>query len=154
MSVHCQNKVISCTTVFVVVVRAEDNRSVVKEIVNPCLTSPCAQQQRCDVIGDTYQCLNVDPCASSPCAQYQRCDVIGRNFRCTDPDPCASSPCADNERCDVKGDPIRARGNAEPRQNGAVRHSDVISCCGMCEHVCVELCASETRWEVREHGVL
>ena len=103
MSVHCQNKVISCTTVFVVVVRAEDNRSVVKEIVNPCLTSPCAQQQRCDVIGDTYQCLNVDPCASSPCAQYQRCDVIGRSFRCTDPDPCVSSPCADNERCDVMG---------------------------------------------------
>ena len=83
--------------------RVEDSTSVVKEIVNPCLTSPCAQQQRCDVIGDTYRCLNVDPCASSPCAQYQRCDVIGRSFRCTDPDPCVSSPCADNERCDVIG---------------------------------------------------
>ena len=128
MIVRRQIKVIN-TTVFAVVVRTEDSRSVVKEIVNPCLTSPCAQQQRCDVIGDTYQCLNVDPCASSPCAQhercdvigdtyqclnvdpcasspcaqYQRCDVIGRSFRCTDPDPCVSSPCADNERCDVMG---------------------------------------------------
>ena len=100
---HCQNKAISCTTVFIVVVRTEDSRSVVSEIVNPCLASPCAQQQLCDIIGDTYRCLNVDPCASSPCAQYQRCDVIGRSFRCTDPDPCVSSPCADNERCDVIG---------------------------------------------------
>ncbi|XP_055944672.1 neurogenic locus notch homolog protein 1-like isoform X2 [Argiope bruennichi] len=98
-----------------------------KHCEDPCNSSPCLHEGKCEVIGKIFKCVCKPPytgptckddlCTENPCLNGGTCKINGTSFQCNcktpysgklcEKDPCTNNPCENGGNCRLEGNSFK-----------------------------------------------